>query len=87
MKIRDIKDSRHLYRGFEILGTYRRTEGGWVLGGRHYKEGGIKRNYNIKLNGKYFIHPDMIYETLKDAKDEIDQYYKQKGDEFLNNEK
>ncbi len=71
--MKEIKDTVHYYKGFEIIGTYIFTLGGWVLGGRYYKEGGIKRNYNIKYNGKFARHPDTIYETLKEVKEEIDK--------------
>lgn len=74
MKIRDIKETKHNYKGYEIIGSSRLTEGGWVLGGRHYIEGGLKRNYNIKKDGKFRISPNEIFETLKETKEFIDNH-------------
>jgi hypothetical protein len=72
--MRLIKDTSHTYKGFEIIGTTYNSQGGWVLGGRHYVEGGIKRNYNIKKDGRFVIHPSAIFETLKFTKQYIDEY-------------
>ena len=68
------KDTKHNYRGFEIIGTAYESEGGYVLGGRHYVEGGFKRNYNIKFNGKFVYNPNNIIELLRYAKETIDEY-------------
>lgn len=73
MKIRTFKETKHSYKGYEIIGSSRQTEGGYVLGGRHYKEGGSKRNYNIKKDGKFRISPNEILETLREAKEFIDR--------------
>ncbi len=78
MKFPNIKETKHTYKGFVIIGTTRLTEGGYVLGGRHFVEGGIKRNYNIKKNDRYVFNPNEIIETLKFAKEEIDDYIKRK---------
>lgn len=67
-----MKETKHSYRGYEIIGTTFVSDGGYVLYGRHFVEGGLKRNYNIKKNGKYVYHPDTIFEKLKHAKEEID---------------
>lgn len=69
-----IKDTAHSYKGFEIIGTTYNSSGGWVLGGRHYVEGGLKRNYNIKKDGCFMINPSVILETLKYTKEYIDEY-------------
>lgn len=68
-----MKDTHHKYKGYDILGSTRITQGGWVLGGRHYVEGGIKRNYQIKKDGKYTVNPNDIFEKLKHAKEYIDE--------------
>lgn len=67
------KETKHNYKGYEIIGTHYISSGGWVLGGRHYAEGGIKRNYNIKKGGKFRVHPNEIFEKLSDAKWFIDE--------------
>lgn len=69
-----MKETKHHYKGFDIIGTHYISEGGYVLGGRHFVEVGFKRNYNIMKNGKYVINPNYIFERLKDAKEEIDEY-------------
>ena len=68
-----IKDTKHHYRGYDILGTTYQTSGGYVLGGRHFVEGGVARNYNITKDGKYVINPNTIYEKLYHAKEEVDR--------------
>jgi hypothetical protein len=69
--MRIIKSTEHSYRGFRLLGRYTTTSGGWVLGGRHYREGGITRNYWIVKDGiRYF--PGSLISTLKDAKELVD---------------
>lgn len=69
----NLKKTIHHYKGFEIHGTQRRTSGGYVLGGRHFVEGGIARTYVITKDGKYIFNSCVI-EKLKYAKEEIDQY-------------
>lgn len=78
MKRLKLKATKHNYKGFEIIGTSYVSSGGYVLGGRHFVEGGIKRNYNIKKDGKFIFNPHNIIETLKFAKEEIDDYLKRK---------
>lgn len=68
------KETTHSYKGYEIVGTHYLSEGGWVLGGRHYAEGGLKRNYNIKKDGKLKVNPNNIFEKLKHAKEFIDEH-------------
>lgn len=68
-----MKDTNHTYKSYEILGRTRITQGGWVLGGRHYVEGGVKRNYQIKKDGKFVTNPNDIFEQLKHAKEYIDE--------------
>ena len=68
-----MKETKHSYKGYDIIGTTYISSGNWVLGGRHFIEGGIKRNYNIKKDGKYVVNPYIIFETLKFAKEEIDR--------------
>jgi hypothetical protein len=72
--VKVIKDTKHIYKGFEVIGTSYNSVGGWVLGGRHYVEGGVKRNYNIKKKGVFVINPSMIFSKLKYAKEYIDEY-------------
>lgn len=71
-----LRDSKHTYRGFTILGRTFRSTGGYVLGGRHFVEGGEKRTYKIVKDGYYVINPSCIISTLKDAKIEVDEYIK-----------
>ena len=68
-----MKDTTHFYKGYEIIGTFYISSGGWVLGGRHFINGGVKRNYNIKKDGRYIFHTDQIIEKLNYAKEEIDR--------------
>jgi hypothetical protein len=68
-----MKNTNHTYKGYQILGRTRITQGGWVLGGRHYVEGGVKRNYQIKKDGKFVVNPNDIFEQLKHAKEYIDE--------------
>lgn len=68
------KDTRHIYKGYEIIGTHFFSSGGYVLGGRHFVDGGVKRNYNIKKDGKFRINPNTIFATLKDTKEYIDEF-------------
>ena len=75
------KNTEHTYKGFTIKGTHYLSSGGEVLGGRHFVEGGLKRNYNILKNGKLVINPHCIIETLKDAKLEVDEYIERKKNE------
>lgn len=73
MKIRETpKETKHSYKDYEIIGTHYESSGGWVLGGRYYKEGGTKRNYNIRKDGKLVVHPSTIFEKLSHAKEFID---------------
>lgn len=75
MKItRNLKETKHEYKGFTIIGTQYKTSGGWVLGGRFFIEGGIARNYNILKDGKYVFNPNCLITTLASAKEEIDEY-------------
>ena len=67
-----MKNTFHKYKGYDIIGSTRNTIGGWVLGGRHYIEGGVKRNYNIKKDGKFVANPNDIFEQLKHAKAYVD---------------
>ena len=75
----------HKYKGFEIVKSSYVSSGGYVLGGRHFIEGGVKTNYNIKYNGKYVIHKDVIFDKLKYAKDEIDRLLDENGYEHFKN--
>lgn len=69
--MRVFKDTEHKYKEFTIKGRQIRTQGGYVLGGRHFVEGGFKRNYIIvKDNLRYY--PSSIIGTLKDAKEIVD---------------
>lgn len=72
MRIRDFKKTEHKYKGFEIKGRQVRTQGGWVLGGRHFVEGGSKRNYLIVKDGMQYYKGCLI-STLKDAKEIVDE--------------
>lgn len=74
-----MKNTIHKYKGYEILGSTRIIQGGWVLGGRHYIEGGIKRNYQIKKEGKHVVNPNDIFEQLKHAKEYIDYLIDKNG--------
>lgn len=76
----DLKKTTHNYKGFVIQGTQRRTEGGYVLGGRHFVEGGITRQYTVKKDGKYIWNPNDIFGKLTHVKEEIDDYIKRKND-------
>ena len=78
MKRFELKETKHNYKGYEIIGTSRISLGGYVLGGRHFIEGGIKRNYNVKKDGKFIFSPNDIIETLKSAKQEVDEYLTRK---------
>lgn len=71
-----MKETLHKYKGYEIIGTTYTSCGGYVLGGRHFVEGGVKRNYNIKKDGRFVINPKCIFEKLTHAKDEIDRLIK-----------
>lgn len=73
MRYKVIKDTSHKYKGFEIIGTTYQSCGGWVLGGRHYVDGTLKRNYNLKKDGKYILNPNSIYEKLSEMKEEVDR--------------
>lgn len=73
-----MKETKHNYRGYEIIGTVYQSSGGYVLGGRHFVEGGLKRNYNIKKDDRYVINPNVIFERLKDAKQEVDRLIEHK---------
>jgi len=68
-----LKETVHKYKGFEIIGTFYHSSGGYVLGNRCFKEGGLKRNYNIKKDGKYILDPYTIIEKLSHAKEEVDR--------------
>lgn len=70
----DFKKTTHTYKGFVIHGGQVRSSGGYVLGGRYFIEGGIKRNYSITIDGKHIFSPGTIISKLKDAKEEIDEY-------------
>ena len=70
----DLKKTTHKYKGFLIHGDQVKSPGGYVLGGRHFIEGGIKRNYVITKNDKCIFNPGTIISKLKDAKEEIDEY-------------
>ena len=75
----DLKKTTHNYRGFTIHGTQYKTCGGYVLGGRHFVEGGIARNYNVKKDGRYIFNPNDLLTTLKFTKEEIDRYITSKS--------
>ena len=68
------KQTLHTYKGYEIIGTYYLSSGSIVLGGRHYVEGGLKRNYNIKKDGKFKVNPNDIFEKLSHVKEFIDEH-------------
>jgi hypothetical protein len=71
----DFKKTEHTYRGYHIKGRQVRTQGEYVLGGRHYVEGGIKRNYLIvKDNRQYYS--GCIISSLKEAKEIVDDLIK-----------
>lgn len=69
----DFKKTEHLYKGYRLLGRQYRTHGGYVLGGRHFIEGGTKRNYLIVKGGMQYCK-GCIFERLKDAKRFIDEH-------------
>ena len=71
-----IKDTKLLYRGYEIYGGTYISSGNWVLGGRHFKEGGLKRTYRIQKDGVFSIHPSCLITTLGYAKEMIDELIK-----------
>lgn len=75
----DFKKTTHKYKGFVIHGTQYNSCGGYVLAGRHFVEGGIKRNYTMTKDGRYIFNPNQITERLKDAKEQIDDYIKRHG--------
>jgi hypothetical protein len=80
--MRNYPDTEHEYKGFRILGRSRWTEGGYVLGGRHYKEGGPTRNYWIVKPDGYMLWPKgQVIPRLKDAKDLVDDHLKRKAEE------
>lgn len=82
--MRDIKNTEHFYKGYKIIGTSYLSSGGYVLGGRHFVEGGLKRTYRIIKDGKYVFHPGDIIETLKYAKELIDDHIiKKNGQEKI----
>jgi hypothetical protein len=76
MKIRDIKDTQHLYKGFVIKGTYYISEGMQVLGGRHWTNGGMKREYKIIMDDGFVYMDKYLIEKLKDAKEYVDEFIK-----------
>ncbi|MEX0596382.1 MAG: hypothetical protein WD512_07760 [Candidatus Paceibacterota bacterium] len=68
------KQTKHHYRGYDILGTYYETESRRMLGGRYWSEGGAKRrNYNIQKDGNYVLNPWVIIDKLKYAKEVVDE--------------
>lgn len=75
------KETKHIYKGFEIIGTHYISCGGYVLGGRYFVEGGLKRNYNIKKDGKFIVNPYCLFEKLSHAKEYIDNYIIRKNNE------
>jgi 8-oxo-dGTP pyrophosphatase MutT (NUDIX family) len=74
--MQNIKNTSHNYKGYVISGVSYATSGGWVLGGRHFREGGVKRTYRISKDGHFKIHPSLLIHSLKDAKDMIDEILK-----------
>lgn len=73
-----LPETTHHYKGFVIKGGECTSKGGYVLGGRHYVEPGIQRNYVIWKDGKR-IFKFCIIKTLRDAKAEIDDYIIRNG--------
>jgi hypothetical protein len=75
MRKNDFKKTEHPYKGFKIMGGQVSTQGGYVLGGRHFVEGGFQRNYRIiKDNRQYYC--GCIISRLKDAKEIVDDLLK-----------
>jgi hypothetical protein len=75
-----MKDTIHHYKGYDIIGTTYLTYPRNVRAGNSYRwvDSTVKRNYNIKKNGKYVINPNLILETLKYAKWHIDNVIEKK---------
>ncbi len=68
-----IKETLHIYKGYEIIGTYYEKEGSQIFYTGYYRSSSFHRNYNIKKNGRYIFKRRVIIEKLKYAKDEIDR--------------
>jgi len=68
-----MKETLHKYKGYEIVGTTYEKEGAEIFHTGYYRPSCLKRNYNIKKDGKYVINPNCIFERLKDAKEEVDR--------------
>lgn len=68
-----MNETKHKYRGFEIIGTTYEKEGSQIFYTGYYRPNSFHRNYNIKRNGRYVINPYIIFEKLKYAKDEVDR--------------
>lgn len=71
-----MKETTHKYNGFTIKGTSYWSGGVQVLGGRHWTQGGLKREYKIFTDeGKPYMDKYLL-RTLSDAKKEIDDCLK-----------
>ena len=68
-----LKDTKHNYKGYEIIGTTYVRSGSQIFNTGYYRDNTIQRNYNIKKNGRYVINPNVLFERLKDAKEEVDR--------------
>ena len=68
-----MKETLHKYKGYEIIGTTCVRGGSEIFHTGYYRENTIQRNYNIKQDGKYVINPTVLFERLKDAKEEVDR--------------
>lgn len=68
-----INETLYNYKGFQIIGTYYEKEGAEIFYSGYYRPNSFHRNYNIKRDGRYIINPFIIFERLKDAKEEIDR--------------
>jgi len=68
-----MNETKHIYKGYEIIGTFYESEGTEIFHSGYYRESTIKRNYNIKKDGRYVINPYCIIEKLKYAKEMIEE--------------
>lgn len=71
-----MKETKHTYRGFDIIWSSYEKQGSQIFYTGYYRPNTIQRNYNIKKDGKFVINPSCIFERLKDAKEEIDRIIK-----------
>ncbi len=64
---------KHEYKGYTIVRVFEQTPSKRMLGGRCWSKGSTRKNYNIYKDGVLRINRNVLFETLKEVKEFINE--------------